>query len=188
MQKLYVGLLVVATLAMATPVNAAQSTTFEKNYGYFLGLVGEEDLSQMATFMDGRTMTLGEAIADAANKAGAVDLTKITAGQAPEPGTHVGDIWVIESGSGACVISNVAASPVPSVSPDPQLWIYRGQIGTMTTSNGFYTQTIGWTDKTSTFGFGTAGFSLAGINDNYCFNYSGSHFAFPFADGVNTLN
>lgn len=187
MQKLYVGLLVVATLAMATPVNAAQSSTYEKNLGFFLGLIGEEDLSQTATFADGRTMTLGEAIADAANKAGSVDLAAITLGQAPEPGTHVGDIWILESGTGACTIQNVAPQPV-GLAPDPQLWVYAGNVGTMATTNGFYTLTIGWTDKTSSFGFNTGGFSLAGGNDNYCFNFGGSHFAFPFADGVSSLN
>lgn len=187
MQKLYVGLLVAALAAVAMPVNAATSTTYEKNVAFLLGMMGEVDLEQTATLSDGRVMSLGDAIDVAAARAGNVDLAAIASGQAPPPGVNAGDVWVLEFGSGGCAVQNLAPQPVFQA-PHPQAWIYSGGVGTLETSNGAYTYIIGWTTKTSSLNFGTAGFSLTGSQDFFCVSFFGYHLAFPFGDGVAQLN
>lgn len=187
MQKLYVGLVVVALAAIAAPVNAAQST-YDRNLAYLMDIVGEQDLTQTVTFSDGREMTLENALAATALRAGDVDLQNIAIGAAPPPGVHGGDIWVFEYGSGSCSATVLAPGSPAFVPIDTQLWIYAGAIGELSTSNGYFTQIIGWTTKSYELGFGTAGFTATGNQDFFCFGFSGIHIAFPFIDGTASMN
>lgn len=176
-------------LANAAPAGSA-SDLHARNVEFLLGMIGARDITEPVTLTDGRTMMLAEAVDDAASRAGSIDLAAIAHGAVAPLGFHVGDIWILESGQGPCAITTGDAftSPLPPLAPDPQLWIYSGWFGTMSTMHGHYTLTIGWTDKTSSFAFNTAGFSLWGLSDMYCIQGDGWHFAFPFLDGVAAVN
>lgn len=181
MQKIFVGMLVAALAVVAAPVNAS-STTFEKNLSFITELVGDVDMNGVATFADGTTMTVGDALAATAARAGNVDLQSIALGAAPAGAGQVGDVWVLSIGSGSCTATVIAATPVPNTAFHPQFYTYAGGVGTLETSNSFGGINIGWTTKTAE-GVGANGFTATGQQDFFCFGFFGLHLAFPFIDG-----
>lgn len=187
MHKIYVGLVIAAS---ATPVDAATENTHAKNVQYLSELVGNYDLATPVEFVDGRVMTLGEAIELTAARAGDIDLSAISASAVGGTGgPAVGDIWVLEIGTGGCTANVVAPQPVFQA-VHGQLWVYSGGVGDLATSQGDITLFIDWTTKGVTGGsyFNTAGFTLTGSQDFFCFSFFGLHIAFPFGDGVAQLN
>lgn len=188
MRRPIVLALTTGLLVLAVPADANVPDVRERNAALILAMLGEQDLSAPVTLLDGRSMTLGAAVEDAAARAGSVDLAALASGAVVGPwGDQVGDVWVLEAGRGPCTIAPQMRLdwPLPPAPLHGQLWIYDGWIGSMSTTHGAYTFVIGWTTKTVTAGVDTAGFHAWGISDMYCFRLAGGdHFAFPFIDGI----
>jgi hypothetical protein len=190
MHKIYVALVIAAMAAIATPVNAASEDTHAKNVAFLTELVGNYDTAIPVEFADGTVMTLGEAISLAADRAAGVDLGALANSAVAGAGLPVvGDVWVLEVGNGDCA-ANVAAPQPLSAGPHPQAFLYAGGVGDLTSSHGYYTLLMDWTTKFMVGGSyaNTAGFTATGSQDFWCFGFFGTHVAFPFLDGVASLN
>lgn len=191
MRALLLAILVVlpAPLAIASDVHA-------RNVTFFSALLGDPDADAIATLPDGRAVTLAAALDAAAARAGSVDLGALARGATPSdgPSRAVGDVWVIETGDGPCVETLVAEQPVRLEVIYQQLTIYRGHVGTQSTSDGDPTMFIAWTygaafpPAVTEIRDDTAGFTAYGNSDMYCLTLGDRHLAFPFLDGYANWN
>lgn len=183
-----------ATLALAVALAFPAATADDvhaRNVAYLWSVIGEHDPATQVTFPDGHATTLGAAVDEAAARASlrGVDLAGLAAGAAPDAlGIHLGDVWIVELGLGPCDAGMLGPGSPVFIPLDPQLWLYVGGTGTLATSHGHYTMMISWTAKTSETRFDTAGFTALGAQDFYCFEFGGSHLAFPFVDGYAWFN
>lgn len=177
-------LVIALGLALALPQMpaAATSDVHARNVAFLSLLVGEVDPKTIVSFPDGRTMTLAEAIDEAASRAGDMDLAALAAGSGSGSARYVGDIWLISFGPGACAPTVIAPGPPLSVPIHPQLTLRSGSLGRMS-GYGNYVQVIDWTTKESAIWYG-ASWTITGVSDFFCFDFAGYHLALPMVLGV----
>lgn len=171
-----------ATLALlATAIPAHAESTQDRNVAFLWSILGDEDPATLATMPDGRVVSLGIAVDEAASRAGLADLASLANGALIGGQSYVGDIWLLSYGAGPCGALVVAPQPV-SAPLHGQAWVYAGEAGRMS-ANAFVLYVFDWTTKESSVHFNVQ-WDAMGVIDFYCVTFGGMHFAFPTVDGV----
>lgn len=176
-------ILLIATALLAAGASAQTGSVHERNVAFFLSMIGDDDLAMPVAVSDGRVVPLAQALDEAAERVGDVEVAALLAGAVDGSDTFVGSAVAIELGSGPC--PPTVGVPQPFFVPvDPQTWIPGGYLG-VRHGNALALYTIDWTTKET--GSGSGPWRAIGSIDDYCFGFGGSYFAIPFASGVITV-
>lgn len=132
---------------------------------------------------DERRGTTQDALAELDARFGGVDFGAIASSATDGGGPAIGDIWILEVGSGECPSTTVVAPlPLPPVGLVPQMWIYWGALGEATSSGSGII--IDWTTKGAFGGTYDNGVRIEGVSDFWCFSAFGFYVWAPALDGI----